>query len=210
MSGHTPREIVRQTVEENGGEYVTTVAEVLALFGRQSLTDLARREMRGALQREGIGSEPAIETLERTDMVRLFLVAPQAEKRTSLAWLHLPSEPGPPSGVARLLRPWEPPPGSLLARLQPRTWKSWLARGVVSILVVVAIAAWQRGQLEAAEPPGAGTCHPSYAPCLDPSASDYDCEGGSGDGPMYTGYVTVKGPDDYGLDRDGDGSGCES
>jgi hypothetical protein len=54
------------------------------------------------------------------------------------------------------------------------------------------------------------SCHPSYDPCLDPNASDYDCEGGSGDGPEYTGLVTVKGPDDYDLDRDGDGTGCDS
>jgi hypothetical protein len=58
--------------------------------------------------------------------------------------------------------------------------------------------------------PAAAGCHPSYDPCLDPNASDYDCDGGSGDGPEYTGFVTVKGPDDYGLDSDGDGTGCES
>lgn len=40
--------------------------------------------------------------------------------------------------------------------------------------------------------------------------SDYDCEGGSGDGPGYTGPVTVVGSDDYDLDRDGDGRGCQS
>jgi hypothetical protein len=61
-----------------------------------------------------------------------------------------------------------------------------------------------------AAPAPAQDCHPSYDPCLDPNASDYDCEGGSGDGPMYTGFVTVKGPDEYGLDSDGDGTGCES
>lgn len=53
-------------------------------------------------------------------------------------------------------------------------------------------------------------CHPSYkGACLDPGASDYDCEGGSGDGPKYTGPVTVVGEDPYDLDRDGDGSACE-
>jgi Glucodextranase, domain B len=53
-------------------------------------------------------------------------------------------------------------------------------------------------------------CHPAYDPCLDPNASDYDCEGGSGDGPKYTGPVTVKDPSDsYDLDRDGDGHGCD-
>jgi len=38
---------------------------------------------------------------------------------------------------------------------------------------------------------------------------DVDCAGGSGDGPRYVGAVKVTGPDPYGLDRDGDGIGCE-
>jgi hypothetical protein len=42
-----------------------------------------------------------------------------------------------------------------------------------------------------------------------PYASDVDCAGGSGDGPEYTGTVSVIGPDVYGLDRDGDGIGCD-
>lgn len=58
--------------------------------------------------------------------------------------------------------------------------------------------------------PPASNCHPSYqGACLDPNASDYDCAGGSGNGPEYTGYVTVVGYDEYGLDADGDGAGCE-
>lgn len=60
------------------------------------------------------------------------------------------------------------------------------------------------------EPAPAQNCHPSYeGACLDPTASDYDCAGGSGDGPLYTGPVRVVGYDEYGLDRDGDGSACE-
>jgi hypothetical protein len=56
-----------------------------------------------------------------------------------------------------------------------------------------------------------GDCDPNYeGACLDPNSSDYDCEGGSGDGPDYTGPVTVVGDDHFGLDRDGDGSACES
>lgn len=51
-------------------------------------------------------------------------------------------------------------------------------------------------------------CTPGYAPCL-PPAQDYDCRAGSGNGPAYTGRVYVTGPDIYGLDRDGDGVGCE-
>lgn len=58
--------------------------------------------------------------------------------------------------------------------------------------------------------PPAQSCHPSYqGACLNPSASDYDCAGGSGNGPYYTGQVTVVGPDVFDLDRDGDGYGCE-
>jgi uncharacterized low-complexity protein len=53
-------------------------------------------------------------------------------------------------------------------------------------------------------------CHPSYkGACLDPKASDYDCLGGSGNGPKYTGRVRVVGPDVFRLDADGDGWGCE-
>jgi hypothetical protein len=54
-------------------------------------------------------------------------------------------------------------------------------------------------------------CHPSYTgACLDPNASDYDCAGGSGNGPLYTGFVHVVGYDEFGLDADHDGLGCES
>jgi len=53
-------------------------------------------------------------------------------------------------------------------------------------------------------------CDPNYSgACLDPNAVDYDCAGGSGNGPQYTGPVTVVGEDHYGLDADGDGRGCE-
>ena len=59
--------------------------------------------------------------------------------------------------------------------------------------------------------PAPSGCHPSYTgACLDPNASDYDCAGGSGDGPKYTGFVHVVGYDEFGLDADHDGLGCES
>jgi hypothetical protein len=60
-------------------------------------------------------------------------------------------------------------------------------------------------ELETAEE----SCDPNYSGCLDPNASDYDCAGGSGDGPLYTGPVEVLGVDHYGLDADGDGYACE-
>jgi hypothetical protein len=59
-------------------------------------------------------------------------------------------------------------------------------------------------------PAAAAACHPSYeGACLDPNVSDYDCAGGPGNGPGYTGFVAVVGPDVFELDGDGDGAGCE-
>ena len=58
------------------------------------------------------------------------------------------------------------------------------------------------------EPDG---CHPSYSGACVPIASDVDCGGGSGNGPAYVydkGFEVV-GPDEYGLDADGDGIACE-
>lgn len=57
---------------------------------------------------------------------------------------------------------------------------------------------------------GNGACHPSYrGDCLEQNAGDYDCAGGSGNGPNYTGRVEVVGHDEFDLDRDNDGLGCE-
>lgn len=54
-------------------------------------------------------------------------------------------------------------------------------------------------------------CDPNYSGACVPIASDVDCAGGSGNGPAYVqGPVQVVGTDIYGLDRDGDGIGCES
>lgn len=67
----------------------------------------------------------------------------------------------------------------------------------------------EREELEEREEEAAEECDPNYSGCLDPNAVDYDCEGGSGDGPLYTGTVEVLGVDHYGLDDDGDGIGCD-
>ena len=55
---------------------------------------------------------------------------------------------------------------------------------------------------------GRGPCTPGYSPCL-PPAPDYDCSGGTGNGPEYTGTVRVTGSDPYDLDADNDGTGCD-
>lgn len=71
-------------------------------------------------------------------------------------------------------------------------------------------AAEERAAQEAAEaePEPASDCDPNYSGCV-PIASDVDCAGGSGDGPAYTGLVTVTGSDIYDLDSDSDGTACE-
>jgi hypothetical protein len=67
------------------------------------------------------------------------------------------------------------------------------------------------GEEEAASEEASTECDPNYTgACLKPNVSDYDCEGGSGDGPYYTGEVTVVGEDHYGLDANNNGVGCES
>lgn len=54
-------------------------------------------------------------------------------------------------------------------------------------------------------------CDPNYkGACLKPDSPDYDCAGGSGDGPDYTGPVQVVGDDPHGLDADDDGVGCQN
>jgi resuscitation-promoting factor RpfB len=67
------------------------------------------------------------------------------------------------------------------------------------------------GQISVATPTRAQDgCDPNYEGACVPIASDVDCAGGSGNGPKYVqGPVTVVGTDIYGLDRDGDGIGCE-
>lgn len=53
-----------------------------------------------------------------------------------------------------------------------------------------------------AEPAPSGGCDPNYTPCVPVYPPDVDC----GD---LSGSVTVTGEDVHGLDRDGDGAGCE-
>ena len=52
---------------------------------------------------------------------------------------------------------------------------------------------------------GGSNCHPSYSNCL-PIVADLDCPDVRA---MGKAPVTVKGPDEYRLDRDNDGLGCE-
>jgi hypothetical protein len=70
--------------------------------------------------------------------------------------------------------------------------------------------AGRRAEREANKAPATPDCDPNYTgACLKPDSPDYDCAGGSGNGPDYTGPVQSIGSDPYDLDRDGDGSACE-
>ncbi len=61
------------------------------------------------------------------------------------------------------------------------------------------------------QPPGRAGCDPSYPDvCLQDGVGDYDCAGGSGNGPHYVeGPIRVLAPDPFGLDRDHNGIGCQ-
>lgn len=65
--------------------------------------------------------------------------------------------------------------------------------------------------LVAASAAAAQDCHPSYeGACVPAGVSDVDCAGGEGNGPYHVrGPIHVVGPDEYELDRDGDGIACE-
>ena len=60
---------------------------------------------------------------------------------------------------------------------------------------------------------GSSNCTPGYSPCLIyHGGADYDCAGGSGNGPYYTEpgvTYQVTGSDPYGLDGNNNGLGCE-
>ncbi len=76
--------------------------------------------------------------------------------------------------------------------------RSIVTKQPVTKVVVVGSAAKSAGS----------DCNPNYSPCV-PNASDVDCAGGSGSGPVYvTGPIRVIGEDVYHLDRNGDAIGC--
>jgi PASTA domain len=91
-----------------------------------------------------------------------------------------------------------------------------IGSGVASSSAITLVIAKAPPPAPTTQPPPPNTtpasnCHPAYpGACLDPTASDYDCAGGSGNGPNYVqGPVQVRAPDPFGLDSDADGLGCE-
>jgi hypothetical protein len=90
------------------------------------------------------------------------------------------------------------------------------ALGDAIVRVESTCSTWEIEMRDGAPTPAATSqpsdCHPSYSNvCLSPDSGDYDCAGGSGNGPNYVrGPVYVVGYDEFDLDRDNDGVGCES
>lgn len=127
---------------------------------------------------------------------------------------------GPGGRIVRLVRL-----GALKGHSHPHSW-AWngtnnggevLSPGTYRIKVVSVyygqkvVSAWRNVVLKRKPSGGGGggggggaNCTPGYSPCLTyHGGADYDCAGGSGNGPYYTRS------DPYGLDADNDGYGCE-
>jgi len=73
------------------------------------------------------------------------------------------------------------------------------------------LCVWEPAPVPAPPPSPPRDCDQSYPDvCIPVGAADYDCAGGSGNGPNYiSGPIRVLRPDPHRLDRDGNGIGCE-
>jgi hypothetical protein len=102
------------------------------------------------------------------------------------------------------------PPGTILSQT-PRAGTFMRGSATFSVVIAKKPPPEPVEQAVAPPPPAPANCHSSYAgACLKPDASDYDCAGGSGNGPYYVeGPVSIVGPDVFGLDSNGNGVGCE-
>jgi hypothetical protein len=94
--------------------------------------------------------------------------------------------------------------------IHPIIKESTAMKKLITIAIAAVVALPVAANSAAGPTRTARKCHPSYKlKCLKPNAYDYDCIGGSGNGPLYIGLVKVVGPDVFRLDADHDGWGCE-
>jgi len=73
---------------------------------------------------------------------------------------------------------------------------------LLALVAVVAALSMTGSPASAQQGPDQGNCHPSYDPCVPNGVGDINCDD-------LAGPVAVNGPDDFGLDADNDGVGCE-
>jgi hypothetical protein len=84
-------------------------------------------------------------------------------------------------------------------------------RGDVSILAASLVASMAGTVAPTEVRAQNGACHPSYVGwCVPMGRDDVDCLGGTGNGPNYVGRVIVVAYDEFRLDNDGDGIGCDN
>ena len=121
--------------------------------------------------------------------------------------------------VACAESPTAPPPGAVDTAVA-KTFAAWTVGAPKSAAthaptnkhtLTVANGNSSPAVVQPTSPPQQNNCDPSYpSVCLQMNAGDYDCAGGSGNGPNYVqGPIVVLPPDPFDLDRDGDGIGCE-
>jgi PASTA domain len=107
-------------------------------------------------------------------------------------------------------------PADTVISQSPKAGAEMLPATTVTLVVAKAKPAPPPPPPSTAPPPPETTpsqnCDPSYPDvCLDPAVEDYDCAGGTGNGPKYVeGPIRVRPPDPFDLDREGDGWGCEN
>jgi len=126
-------------------------------------------------------------------------------------WGTSPTPPGPkPKHRGRILLADQEPAETVIS--QSPTAGAWV---LPDTTVKMMVAKTPPPPPSTAPPPPTAPeqdCDPSYPDvCLDPAVEDYDCAGGTGNGPEYVeGPIRVLPPDPFDLDREGDGVGCES
>jgi hypothetical protein len=157
------------------------------------------------LPKENPEPDPAPETIEVPELTYMT----RAEAKQTLADLGL-------KATTRYKLTDQDPAGTVISQ-SPKAGAGVLPGTTVSL----AVAKTPPAQAPAPPPPSTAPpppettpaqCDPSYPDvCLDPAVEDYDCAGGTGNGPEYVeGPIRVLPPDPFDLDGEGDGWGCEN
>ena len=138
---------------------------------------------------------------EEADAARSQAAADQKEYRATMSTLRK-------QGAALLRRKSALTRQSVALQRKVTTQQAELRRAREATATATAAATSARSASSSTS--GSGCSSGYTGACLKEGVGDYDCAGGSGDGPNYTGTVSVVGYDEFDLDRDGDGVACDS